>query len=160
MYDGPECNNCGERNIHSNHVCGAVGTWPEEGDCEMTDETKERSDREVVSQLTKLRKIAEAATPGPWKEDYCGDIWSIKVPAPIHPRIGTTSFYVEDHPDARFIAAFNPKVCLAILDRLERLERVAEAARGLDWSKLHTKSMNLLHGLGELDRALEALDGE
>src|SRR5690625_3929294 len=78
--------------------------------------------------LDDLRKIAEAATPGPWeavtdgKPDFYGlPEWRIGNPAyPPVTRAGMT------RESAEFIATFNPKRVLELLDENQRLQALIE----------------------------------
>ena len=111
--------------------------------------------------LARLRRLCEAATPGPWRaehhtvvdghEDESGD-WSIisetklYTPDAVDRAGGQTEptplqvahIYVkhiasEGWPglvaDAEFIAALNPAVVVALLDRIEGAERIIEIAK-------------------------------
>ena len=79
--------------------------------------------------LTKLRKIAEAATPGPWnlhtlRTDETHDIrGSIDDEADI-------VIYAEcEDADAAHVATFDPPTVLALIDRLEAAEAKVERVR-------------------------------
>lgn len=89
--------------------------------------------------MKELRKLAEAATPGPWIAGSpipglvrflvadCGPIGKV-YPADQKPSHGTTSM-----DDAKFIAAANPAAILALLDeRDEWRERALRAEAGRD----------------------------
>ncbi|MDI2345926.1 ead/Ea22-like family protein [Pseudomonas aeruginosa] len=87
-----------------------------------------------------LRRLAKAATPGPWTlyvpEDYQGPeelpgygvecaegraiVWGA-----LEPETGC-----QFDRDAEFIAAANPKAILALLDEIDRLKAENEALRG------------------------------
>lgn len=87
-----------------------------------------------------LRRLAEAATPGPWKECgharggcSCGMVWSRAADLPVaeawrgdqeapEPAEGAKA-------NAAFIAAANPAAILSLLDELERAESDAERLR-------------------------------
>ena len=77
-----------------------------------------------MSDYKRLRELAQAATPGPWRVS-AGN---------VHPRVksGDGSFVMEHrfgcrrYADAQYIAAANPAAVLALLDRLERAEADAE----------------------------------
>lgn len=74
-----------------------------------------------------LRKVAEAATPGPWR-------WWVTVSGARiagRPTDGSTNFVcdvllperaVSYESNARHIAAFNPETAIALLDRIAALE--------------------------------------
>ena len=78
--------------------------------------------------LEELRRIAEAATPGPWWVDG----WEVRTKDGDHFIASIAPAFQGDHPDAscweldaniRHIAAFNPTTALALLDEIERLRR-------------------------------------
>lgn len=82
-----------------------------------------------------LRRLAEAATPGPWHY-YAGETdeeaaWSTQFPTvggPDSEIIGTEGFYSEksrDEANAEFVAAANPTTILALLDELEAAQKDA-----------------------------------
>ena len=86
-----------------------------------------------------LRRLAEAATPGPWTAtDYGSDCdkgpwWFIDTPA-AQADIFDDGCPSQNHSEAsrgerdmKFIAAANPATILALLDELERLERFKTA---------------------------------
>ena len=95
-----------------------------------------------------LRKLAEAATPGPWEADG-GEIsqhWSR--PEPWREIIGTrvacgsycyggTAQGVERTEDAEFIAAANPAAVLGLLDQLDAAEAKLAAVRELHRRRPH-----------------------
>ena len=99
-----------------------------------------------------LRRLAGAATPGPWQECgharggcRCGNVWSVPSDGPV-----ATAFLEDDsagisvplevmQANAAFIAACDPQTVAALLARLDELE---VALGGM----LH-------HGLEEDDRA-------
>lgn len=77
--------------------------------------------------LTSLRAVAEAATPGPWEavQGASGGWW---VEAPNTATIADIDIDYSGHPeaDAAHIATANPTTVLQLLDRLEAAEeRVA-----------------------------------
>lgn len=76
-----------------------------------------RSELDVVE----LRRIAEAATPGPWGADCCRAANMVYANGG---HIGVDATEV----DAQHIAAFDPPTVLALLDRLERAEAAATPA--------------------------------
>lgn len=74
-----------------------------------------------------LRKLALAATPGPWGNQN-GDI----APPSDDGNMGYWIAHLEDcgpnwKTNAAFIAAFNPSTALALVDQVERLEKGAKA---------------------------------
>lgn len=79
--------------------------------------------------LTELRRLAEAATPGPW--EFCADQSVMALPAPSSDVIECAIYecrtiidWTPRTTDAEFIAAANPAVILDLLDAAEALERV------------------------------------
>lgn len=78
--------------------------------------------------LDKLRRMAEAATPGPWDITGNGD-WKREVRGPDWnvAWCGHMST-LRAHADATYIAAVNPATVIALLDRLERAEAKRDAA--------------------------------
>ncbi|HBO7092379.1 TPA: ead/Ea22-like family protein [Pseudomonas aeruginosa] len=86
-----------------------------------------------------LRRVAEAATPGPWS---CNRHWAI-VGGPIleftngaaqqQIAMACGQSWMRDDElrnNAEFIAAANPKTVLALLDEIDRLKAENEALRG------------------------------
>lgn len=82
-------------------------------------------------QLNEMRRIAEAATPGPWEID--GPV----NPGPddtlaLHNNDGGAIAYVQPlWDDAEFIATFDPPTVLALLSRLEQAEKNADTYQTL-----------------------------
>lgn len=81
-----------------------------------------------------LRRLAEAATPGPWEEDAIGGIWSCdtKIVAMHEEPNQAPEYYRPKAPgehakNRTFIAAAHPAAVLALLD--QRDAALAEAAR-------------------------------
>ena len=77
---------------------------------------------------TKLRELAQKATPGPWyskwPEERCAwkDIGHSRYP------VAYTGDCFDDAPNAEFIAAANPSAVLALLDKLDGTESMFLAA--------------------------------
>lgn len=76
-----------------------------------------------------LRRLAEAATPGPWEYQaplkiLAADRTSIVLIALSH------ASYREDEANSRLIAAANPKAILALLDEIDGLKAENEVLRG------------------------------
>lgn len=81
--------------------------------------------------VARLRSLAEAATPGPWRRTDSGDRhWLRDVRDTTNRGVAWCgTLHVEQaHADAAYIAAANPQTMLAILDRIAELERTAAAA--------------------------------
>ncbi len=85
----------------------------------------------MTDDLATLRRMAEAATPGPWhfhQDDGTAlDISEVCIPRPEEDVDLSIASLLEDR-DGAFIAAANPATVLALLDRLERAERELEVA--------------------------------
>lgn len=97
--------------------------------------------------INELRRLAQAATPGPWFSDARGNIWrrplsdlyenggSVAGDKPIAFVFvgwrgeGVTGYPVENN--ARLIAAANPAAITELLDRLEAVEKERDALRTL-----------------------------
>ncbi|MBA7989762.1 ead/Ea22-like family protein [Citrobacter freundii] len=77
-----------------------------------------------------LRQLAEKATPGPWEMEH-ENIWFKDAEGYtkhlMYAYQGDDVDDQQDHDNTAYIAAFNPKVVLALLDELEAAEkRIAE----------------------------------
>lgn len=93
--------------------------------------------------LTKLREIAEAATPGPWEAElatkrkcyapHCGfDHWYNLVHIEGVTLLKDTVLAAED---AIHIAAFDPPTVIALIDEIERLKARIEAAKAIHFDE-------------------------
>ncbi|WP_417372972.1 ead/Ea22-like family protein [Glutamicibacter protophormiae] len=88
-----------------------------------------------------LRKIAEAATPGPWITDSLesGEHGVfVEEGNPDYRKLGCASAIVASHlvgKNAEYLEAFDPDTVLALLSRLEQAEQQVQAALRLadDW---------------------------
>ena len=74
--------------------------------------------------IDKLKKIAEAATPGPWyatpHPECRGANWRVGTrPSTDWVNFGQIAYM--SGANARFVAAFNPRVALELLDEITRL---------------------------------------
>ena len=101
-----------------------------------------------------LRAAAEAANHGPWEAES-ETVWQVDLDGQPN-MVATRAF----EPDAVFIAAANPTVVLALLDRVSELEAVVERVRVLaaDWSG-HSSEW-IYETASELSQAVaEARDG-
>lgn len=67
--------------------------------------------------LKRLREIANAATPGPWRAAEYGAVMTMENEDVAQGDLGQ----VEEN--AAHIAAFNPETVIALLDRIEALEK-------------------------------------
>ena len=88
---------------------------------------------------TELRRLAEAATPGPWTV-YMGDrvcsydVYDIAIcedASLMDDDDELTSIQCDSN--AAYIAAMHPQTTLALLDRLARAETLAADARRFQW---------------------------
>src|SRR5690606_26615746 len=81
--------------------------------------------------LAELRRIAEAATPGPWRISGDGPVDRFVIASTERDHIAETtrggSFTNEDLANAYHIATFDPPTVLALLNEIERLRREREA---------------------------------
>lgn len=80
----------------------------------------------MIEKHTELRKLAEAATPGPWfvRHAATDDGLSEVEDGRMH---GLFPFNCEAH-DAAFIAAANPKTVLELLDEVTKLREAMRTA--------------------------------
>ena len=121
-----------------------------------------------------LKKLAEAATPGPWDHETKKYSEAIYTPHRFGPSIsiswgaGSRNSPIWGTPerakaDAAFIAAFNPATVLELIAEVERLEGEKEALDGAVTALLHddTETEALRAELSQLkaerDRMAEAL---
>lgn len=87
-----------------------------------------------MTDLKKLRELAEAATPGPWEVSGTGQQVLKEADVPYgNQRICETNSMASHYPgktscwkNIAFIAAANPETVIALLDRIEKLERIAK----------------------------------
>ena len=116
-----------------------------------------------------LRKLAEAATPGPWQEQfgtvYAPDDRIVSPPYNCSWEGGRARYTgATSDSDARFIAAANPQAILALLADRDRLQaeldacnKSHEAIRGLtqdafdDANRLQAENERLREALREAD---------
>lgn len=71
----------------------------------------------VILNLRKLRKLALAATPGPWEST------GVVIAAPAEGGMDyLLESYVEDSPNLDYVAAIGPEVLLKLLDLVETLQ--------------------------------------
>src|SRR5690606_12268785 len=81
--------------------------------------------------LQELRRIAEAATPGPWAVNpFKATVDEMPSMLPICGLLWPTEERTEEQTfaNANYIAEFNPTTALAILGEIERLRRERDAA--------------------------------
>lgn len=70
--------------------------------------------------LNKLKELAQKATPGPWEQDACGGVYSEAredIPLDI------IDDCLQSPDDAAYIAAANPQTMLAMIAKIEELEK-------------------------------------
>lgn len=127
-----------------------------------------------MTDLKKLRELAEKATPGPWTALFV--FGSSDLPVSICRETGRTiniagvecpdnDYICEVHseaanpaPDFRFIAAANPQAIIELLDRLERYEKaLIEFA---DYDNQYEPNMVCWPASDYMRKAREALEGE
>lgn len=83
-----------------------------------------------------LRRLAQAATPGEWRAETDGGMNPLmpwRIVRPLEPRPATTArrpyhALYSTPADARFAVAAQPSAVLALLDRIEALEKQVEDA--------------------------------
>ena len=116
-----------------------------------------------MKDLTDLRKIAEAATPGPWvygdNRDGLGNkLHPAKFPGKYNP---IADFEYTEDEDAEHIATFDPPAVLALLARLEQAEAAVARVRGLALeSQAEVAQMNMPNIRTLSGEILRALDGD
>lgn len=89
--------------------------------------------------VSKLREVAEAATPGPWAtEKKPGGRQNVMEPKRVYSEtVREIAEFADDvadtidAADAEYIATFDPPTVLALLDRLERAEAALERVRAV-----------------------------
>ena len=79
----------------------------------------------MSEEFERLRRLAGAATPGPWRQALTGDIWTA---AGVALRIASVRQGCVSPEDAIFVAAANPSAVISILDRLDILHSALSAA--------------------------------
>lgn len=80
----------------------------------------------------KLRAAAEKATPGPWHDCDDEDIATVAPGADCSSAESFIAVQFDNRDDARYIAAVNPAVILALLDELAALQAAATAPETTD----------------------------
>lgn len=116
----------------------------------------------MTPSLADLRRIAEAATPGPWMSVSHGRGYTSWLETTVRP-LPDGRLVLADHikhdEDAEYIATFNPVTVIALLDRLQAAEECVKmlncvnARAGKTWRKCDPK-----HGLCGPCRVLAAFD--
>lgn len=87
-------------------------------------------------ELNELRKIAEAATPGPWVACSEGDPdgtrrYTVNPDRELGTDVCAMGYDVAGSANVEFIATFDPPTVLALLNRLEQAERNADTYQKL-----------------------------
>lgn len=77
---------------------------------------------------TKLKRLAEAATPGPWSANVIGGIVHYRLPSFDCAEIANTMHSPNPISDAAFIGFSDPPTVLALLERITSLEHALTAA--------------------------------
>lgn len=113
-----------------------------------------------MTDLTKLKELAERATPGPWSavwEEGDDTAWPNLFPIIQadggETVIGNEGFYSDleqDKANAKFIAAANPQAILGLLERLEKAEQ--------HWANENSNNMALIAEVERLRTRLEIDD--
>lgn len=121
---------------------------------------------------TDLRRLAEAATPGPWSNTpntSAGQVW-VEVPKPkqglfrnrgvLEPifHVRTDAEYAQRARDAAFIAAANPRVVLSLLEERDALRKECSDLRAAVREAIAVTIASLLDAAEERDRLREALE--
>lgn len=116
-----------------------------------------------------LREVAEKATKGPWKVFSDIDTKTFSIHTPRDKRCenvikwGGFDCQPNAEANAEFIAAFNPKVALALLDELDhyksREERVTKLVldNSTSWDALYKKLEAAEHRIAEHRKVLNSL---
>ncbi|EOX8575335.1 Ead-like protein [Salmonella enterica subsp. indica] len=110
-----------------------------------------------------LREVAEKATPGPWKVFSDIDTKTFSIHTPRDKRCenvikwGGFDCQPNAEANAEFIAAFNPKVALALLDELEAETRYREGAF-IACNRWHDKFREADDKLEAAERRIEELE--
>ena len=91
-----------------------------------------------MTEREELRKLAEAATPGPWSltdgdPAMNGQHWTIRRQGVAGIRV--SGFTYGSNGDAEFIAAANPAAVLGLLDQLDAAEAKLAAVRALHFGE-------------------------
>ena len=98
--------------------------------------------------IEKLKRLAEAATPGPWSSHPNGYYG-------VHSNTGTICSTGEKIADALYIAAANPAAILELIQQRDELLAALKYARELvdDWGAYASNYMQEKHDLaGDIDR--------
>ena len=98
--------------------------------------------------IEELKRLAEAATPGPWSSHPNGYYG-------VHSNTGTICSTGEKIADALYIAAANPATILELIQQRDELLAALKDARELvdDWGAYASNYMQEKHDLaGDLDR--------
>lgn len=119
-------------------------------------------------ELNELRKIAEAATPGPWEKHdlpvaVANSNFTIHAPNAVGVPTWTTALPPEiastlKAEDAEFVATFDPETVLALLSRLEQAEQAVARVREVASEYRPSIPEEVLHEV--MKDILRALDGD
>ena len=108
--------------------------------------------------IEELKRLAEAATPGPWSSHPNGYYG-------VHSNTGTICSTGEKIADALYIAAANPAAILELIRQRDELLVALKYARELvdDWGAYATAYMQEKHDLAgdleRLDAAISKVEG-
>lgn len=126
----------------------------------------------VTVDLDALRRLAEAATPGPWSSN--GQTVLSTVPADMYPHMaGITddegwfpACLFAEKSDAVFFAAANPGVALTLIAEVEQARKARQDAQAVAWrvkfndlgvAHIYTKKQEMLRKSRGQDAVIEAL---
>jgi hypothetical protein len=109
---------------------------------------------------SKLRALAEAATPGPWRVYVDGPFDAIEIDSAVRSICSLVTW--EHRPDERaadaaYIAAASPSTVLELLDENERL-RVVEEACAIDKDMLRRNHARRCQEIGTLKARVKELE--
>ena len=106
-----------------------------------------------------LRRLAQAATPGPWVSQgrYIGTPRHMSYIGEVRDQCGNWSDTEKSRADAAFISAANPAAISELLDRLEAAEKDAAHQKALAASALRVAE-GWERKCGELRAKIEAME--
>ena len=99
--------------------------------------------------IEELKRLAEAATPGPWSSHPNGYYG-------VHSNTGTICSTGEKIADALYIAAANPA---AILELIQQRDELLVALKALDRGCRDPRCIGVLHGLDLARTAIAKAEG-
>lgn len=119
-----------------------------------------------MTDLKKLRELAEVATPGPWEVSGTGQQVLKEADVPYgDQRICETNSMASHYPgktscwkNIAFIAAANPETVIALIDRIEKLELQLKEASEVAQFYAHPLNWDMEHVPTEVHRVIENSD--